>query len=368
MPPERIPNGLHIGVIGLGRAGLMHARNLSQHPGVAKVTVLGRDQQRVNQGKAALAAAIAPGSDSSLAGAFAPASSEVELASTTAGIAELAADLDGLVVATTTPTHPAMTRAAVAAGLPVLVEKPLTLDVAELTELAVEFDEAPVMVAFHRRYDPAHQALRARLAAGEAGTLRIVRAVGHDRPPLPLDYIPKSGGMWLDMLIHDFDAIPWLTGQRVVRVQAAGGALDEPEFERFDDIDTAAAILTLESGALALISGTRRNGAGQDVRLEVFGSRNTFGVGIEPRTPVTSTEPGVPGPAAPYPDFIDRFERAFRSEIDHFLALVRGDSAANLTPPAAGRHAVEIARAAGQSRVSGQPVDLPRSTGIPPLL
>lgn len=351
--------GIHVGVIGLGLAGVMHARNLAQNSDVARVTLIGRDTERIEDTATTLRTALAPGAAAELAGAHAPLDAAFELDVSTKGIDELAGEIDGLVIATPSASHPELTLQAARAGIPVLVEKPLSINLDALKALSDELDvfDSPVMVAFQRRYDPAHQALRAHLLGGDAGKLRLIHAVGHDHYALRLDYIPKSGGMWLDMLIHDFDSIPWVTGERVVRVQAAGSVLDEPLYSELGDADTAAAILTLESGALALVSGSRRNGAGQDVRMEVFGSDNTFSVGLEPRTAVTSTEPGVPGPAAPYETFIDRFEVAFRNEIAQFVRVVRGEDA-NLSTPRSGIHAVEIAEAAGRSRLTDAPVDI----------
>ena len=156
------------------------------------------------------------------------------------------------------------------------------------------------------------------------GTLRAVTATGHDHPALSPDYIPTSGGIWLDMLIHDFDTIPWVTGERVRSVWATGTVLDAPVHAEHGDVDSALAVLVLESGAAATVSGVRRNGAGQDVRLEVFGSLGSFGAGLDARTPMTSTEPSVDPPAPPYDEFIDRFERAFRAEADAFVRLASG--------------------------------------------
>lgn len=352
-------SGLHVGVLGLGLAGRMHARNLAQDPNIDRVTVVGRDEQRLRGEVESLRASIAPGAPAELTGDHAPASAEADFEWSTASIDQLAGRVDGLVIATPSASHPELTLQGARAGIPLLVEKPLSIDLDELNALADELDRYPtqVMVAYQRRYDPGHQRLREHVRNGDAGRLRLVRAVGHDHYPLRIEYIPKSGGMWLDMLIHDFDAIPWVTGERVVRVQAVGSVLDEPLYGELGDTDTAAAILTLASGALALASGMRRNGAGQDIRLEVFGSDNTFAAGLESRTPVTSAEPGVPGPAAPYDTFIDRFEVAFRNEVAHFVRVLRGEDA-NLTPPRSGIHAVEIAEAAGRSRLLGAPVDL----------
>lgn len=323
----------------------MHASNLARTAGVDEVVLIGRDPSRT-------AAALEEVTVASAADGR-----RASLVATTDGVQDALRDLGGVVIATATSTHPELTLLAARAGVPTLVEKPLALDPDRLVALADELDAigTPVAVAFHRRYDPAHQALRQRVQDGDVGRLRLLRATGHDHLPLSLDYIPQSGGIWLDMVIHDFDTIHWVSGERVETVQAVGAVLDEPAYEQYDDVDTAAAILTLESGAMALVSGARRNGAGQDVRLEVFGSDDTFAAGVEPRTPVTSTEPDVPGPAAPYEQFVDRFESAFHAEVAHFVRMAAGE-AANLTPPRAGLEAVRTARAADRARHTGASV------------
>ena len=278
----------------------MHARNLAQTTGVDEVVLMGRNPARLAISVDQVCAALQPDAPAELAGNLAP---RGRSATVTAGGAldeELAA-LDGVVVATSTSTHPAFALQIARAGLPSLVEKPLALDPSQLTELADQLDDigTEVMVAFHRRYDPGHQLLRQRILAGDAGIIRAVTATEHDHFALSPDYIPGSGGIWLDMIIHDFDTIPWVTGQRVRSVWATGSVLDAPVHAEHGDVDSAVAVLVLESGAAATVSGLRRNGAGQDARLEVFGTLNSFGAGIDERTPMTSTEPGSVRPALP---------------------------------------------------------------------
>lgn len=349
---------MRIGVLGLGLIGTMHARNFAQTDEVSEVVLLGRDPDRLKGAHASFGDMLRPGAPAELAGALAPAGKPAPVR-IGGPLEDELSHLDGLVIATTTSTHPAFTLQAARAGVPTLVEKPLALDPDQLEALAGELESTgtEVMVAFHRRYDPAHQELRRLLAAGEAGTIRAVTATGHDHYPLRPEYIPVSGGLWLDMLIHDFDTIPWVTGQRVRSVWAAGSVLDAPIHAEFGDVDSGIAVLILESGAVATVSGLRGNGAGQDVRLEVFGSRNTLAAGIDARTPITSTEPDVAPPAPPYEVFIDRFERAFRSEADAFVKLI-GGTGTNLTPPRAGLTAVQIALAAAESLRTGIPVSL----------
>ncbi len=275
------------------------------------------------------------------------------------GLAEELGALDGVVVATSTNSHPALALQIARAGVPSLVEKPLALDPKRLTQLADQLDDigTEVMVAFQRRYDPGHQLLRQRVLGGDAGTVRAVTATEHDRLALSAQYVLGSGGIWLDMLIHDFDTIPWVTGQRVRSVWATGSVLDAPIHADYGDVDSALAVLVLESGAVATVSGLRRNGAGQDVRLEVFGTLGSFGAGLDARTPMTSTEPGVSPPGPRSDQFIQRFERAFRAEAVAFTRLAAG-TGVNLTPPRDGLVAIRIAQAAAESIRTGSTIDL----------
>src|ERR1035437_843402 len=349
---------MRIGIIGLGRIGTMHARNLAQNPNVEQVILIGRDQGRLESAFELVKAALKPGAPVELAGEFPRDTTPAEVRVTTY-LDEALHCLDGLVIATTTESHPDLVRRAVNIGLPTLVEKPIALEPAEIVELAEELDayDTPVMVAFQRRYDAGYQRLRQHVLDGDVGTLRLVRANGHDHHPLNLDYIPVSGGVWRDLMVHDFDIIPWVTGERVVRVHAVGTVLDEPTYERYGDADTAVALLTLESGAFATVSGIRHNGAGHDVRLEIFGTKNTFSVGLDAKTPVISTEPGMAEPSSTHDDLFNRFESAFRNEVDHFTKVIRGE-AENLTPPREGLAAIGPALAAEESCRTGKPVDL----------
>lgn len=345
---------MRVGIVGPGRIGQMHAGNIAQTPGVDEVILAGRDAARTQAALESVRTSLRP-----VSGAHAQRGDAASLRATTADVSDVLPVLDAVVIATTTATHPELALLAARAGVPALVEKPLALGRSRLEQLSGQIEETgtDVAVAFHRRYDPAHQRLRERVRTGDVGPVRLVRASGHDHLPLPLDYIPESGGIWLDMLVHDFDAIPWVVGERVVQVYATGSVLDEPLYERYSDVDTCAAMLTLESGAIAVVTGARRNGAGQDVRLEVCGSTGTFAAGLDPAMPLTSTEPGVPAPKSTYDQFIDRFDTAFRAEADHFVRMASG-TAENLTPPRAGLSAIAIAEAAAGSVRTGRPVTI----------
>jgi myo-inositol 2-dehydrogenase/D-chiro-inositol 1-dehydrogenase len=337
---------MRIGVYGLGRIGLMHARNAALAAGVTEVVLIGRDAGRLETARAGVQAMLDDAGRE-----FAP------LSTTTAPLEEVLGQLDGVIVATATSTHADLARVVAASGTPLLIEKPLALEADALQTLSDELEATgtPIMVAFQRRYDPGYQGLRQRVQDGEVGTLRTVTAHNYDHHPLRLEYIPDSRGMWIDLLVHEFDVIPWVTGDEVVEVTSIGSVLDEPTYEQYQDADTCIVLLRFASGAVGTAAGLRRSDAGQDCRLEVVGSRGAFAVGIGPNAALTSTEPDVPASVRTFDDFEDRFQPAFHAEMDHFVRMVRGE-AQSLTPPSAGLAATRIAEAAAESFRTGKTV------------
>ncbi len=322
----------------------MHARNLAQHKSVDQVLLVGRDSDRLKIASAKVADQLAT-------------DAEKAKLSSTLDLDAAIVESDGVLIASSSASHPELVRKCIAHSRTTLVEKPLALELNELESLANEIEKSgtEVMVAFHRKYDPHFQALRQKVASGEVGTVRLVRSTALDHNGLNLDYIGSSGGVWRDMLIHDFDLIPWVLGEKVISVQAFGAVLDEPTYAKFGDADTAVAVLEFESGAIATVAGTRRNGAGQDVRLEIYGTKNTFSVGFDSHAPVTSIESDGFHPQGIYEDFMDRFEPTFKAEVDHFIKLIKGQ-AQNLTSARDGLTSLRIAIAAEESRKSRMPV------------
>ncbi|MCW2887129.1 MAG: myo-inositol 2-dehydrogenase / D-chiro-inositol 1-dehydrogenase [Streptosporangiaceae bacterium] len=322
---------MRVGVVGLGRIGVMHAR----HAGELAELVLA-------DGDPARAAAVAD--------LGVPVRSSLQ---------ELLGEVDGVVIATPTPTHPALIRQAVRAGVPVLCEKPAALDLGVLRELVQDLKryDVPVMMGFQRRYDPAYQELRRRVAAGQTGRVQLARSTSNDRTPPDPSFLPGSGGIWRDLLIHDFDALAWVLGERVTEVHAAGSVLVDPVYADHGDADTATATLRFESGALGVVTGARRNGQGYDCRLEVFGAHATLATGVDGHTPVVSLEPGAPAPAGAHDGFMGRFAAAYRAELAHFLRIIAG-TADNLTPPEEGLHALEIALACERAVTERRPVSV----------
>jgi len=190
---------------------------------------------------------------------------------------------------------------------------------------AVEKAGARVQVGFQRRFDLGYIAARGAVAVGELGRVHTLRANTLDPGPPPPEYVRASGGFFRDGAVHDFDAIRWVSGREVTDVYAAGANHGAAYFAEAGDVDLLAALLTLDDGAFALVSASRYNARGYDVRLEVLGSTDGIAVGLDDGTPLRSVEPGVMFPAGPsHPGFMERFLRAYRAEMEAFVELVGG--------------------------------------------
>ncbi len=295
---------MRIGLIGLGRIGAFHAQTL------ADLAVV--DSLVVTDAVPAVTKEVAE-----RVGAE-PADSVAEL---------LGAGVDGVLVAAATDTHPELVLAAVEAGLPVFCEKPLARAVTDAVAVAgrVQDSGVPVQVGYPRRFDPAFLAARAAVESGELGELHTVRSTTLDPAPPPAAYLAGSGGIFRDCAVHDFDAVRWVTGREVVEVYATGSDRGDPLFADLGDVHTAAAILTLDDGTLGVISNSRGNPRGYDVRLELHGTADSAAAGLDDGLPLRSLEPGVTFPAGPpHGFFMDRLAAAFRAELAAFTEVVAG--------------------------------------------
>ncbi len=265
---------------------------------------------------------------------------------------------DALVIAASSSAHPDLIRAGLARRLPIFCEKPLATDLAETRRLVEEVEAAgtPFQLGFQRRFDAAYGEARRLVESGELGRLYVLRLAGHDPAPPHESYIPVSGGIFNDFSVHDFDVTRWLTGQEVVEVYADGDVLGFEVFAKYDDVDTAVATLRLSGGTRAILSTTRHDPLGYDIRTELFGSRDSVSVGLGPRTPMRSVEPGVPPPAGPaWSAFLDRFTEAYREELRAFLRVARGEEESACTARD-GLEAVRVAVAATRSMREHRPV------------
>ncbi|MBO0828998.1 MAG: Gfo/Idh/MocA family oxidoreductase [Streptosporangiales bacterium] len=333
---------MKLGLAGAGRIGAMHAAKLAALPGVDAVLVADTDAARAESVAARVGGRVraVPRVDDLFTG-----------------------DVDGLVIAAATDAHAVLAVRAARAGIPVLCEKPMATDVAGGCEVIAVDDEVdvPIRVGFQRRFDPGYVAGREALRSGRLGYLHTIRATTLDPAPPPAAYIAWSGGIFRDCGVHDFDAIRWVTGREVVEVYATGANRGAGFFAEAGDVDTAAALLTLDDGTLAVVSLGRYNGAGYDVRLELLGERDSVVVGLDDRVPLRSAEPGVAWPdGVPATGFPVRFAAAYRAELEAFAAVAAGkpaDSVALCTPREA-LAAFLVAEACERSRAERRPVRL----------
>jgi myo-inositol 2-dehydrogenase / D-chiro-inositol 1-dehydrogenase len=335
-------HGLHVGLIGAGRIGAFHAETLRSLRGVGALTV----------------ADAAPRRAATVARALGAATAESPEALVQAGV-------EASVVATPTPGHASLLALAASAGVPAFCEKPVALDLATFDGVLARVDEAGtfVQVGFQRRFDDGYRSARDAVVSGSLGNLLVLRAVTHDPVPPQPAYIASSGGIFRDLHIHDFDALHFVTGEEIVEVYADGAVRETGWFGEHDDVDAAVAVLRLSGGALAILSGTRHDPLGYDVRLEVFGTADSIVVGLDARSPLRSVEPGAapPGPHC-YGSFLERFEQAYRLELASFVESVRslGESPSTLRDA---RAALCVALAADRSRKEHRPVQIDEITG-----
>ncbi len=367
---------MRIGLAGAGRIGARHARTLTALPQVEALLIADADPARAHALAAHLAdapprpapspqatpdAATTPGSRAVPGEAGAgeplmagPGSAGCEVGALGA-VAELfAARVDAVVVAASTDVHAELALRAIDARLPVFCEKPLAVDAYGTFQIhrAALTTGVPVQVGFQRRFDPGYAALREAVAAGRLGWLHSLRSCSYDPAPPPREYVPTSGGIYRDCLIHDLDAIRFVTGREIDEVYAAGSNKGEEFFAAAGDVDTGAALLTLDDGTLAQIVATRYNAAGYDVRLEVCGAKDSMAAGLDARTPLTSDHT----PADPYSGFLDRFAGAYEAELRTFVTDVVPGRIESPCPPAEALAALWAAEACELSRREHRPV------------
>jgi myo-inositol 2-dehydrogenase / D-chiro-inositol 1-dehydrogenase len=326
---------MRIGLIGVGRIGVLHASTLRGLPGVDSLIITDADLGRARE-VAAQFGAQAAGS-----------------------VAEvLGAGIDALVIAAATGAHPELIKGGVQTGVPVFCEKPVAPDVEGTLDVikATSGSAVPVQIGFQRRFDEGFRAARAAARSGSLGWLHTIRSATFDAAPPPAGYISGSGGIFRDCAVHDFDAIRWVSGREVVQVYATGGNRGEEFFRAAGDIDTACAVLTLDDGTLAVVTCGRYNDAGYDVRLELLGSAGSVCAGLDDRMALRSAEPGQGFPAGPaHRDFVGRFGDAYVAELAAFIGVAAGQAASPCTLEDA-LEAFYVAEACELSRHRQRPV------------
>ena len=327
---------LRFGVLGAGRIGKVHARTIAAS-GKARVAYLADAMPKAAEDLAA------------------------EVGARVASVEDIirAKDVDAILIATPTPFHAEQIEAASNAGKAILCEKPVSLSVARIEDClkTVEKNRTTLMIGFNRRFDPNFASLAKRLREGVVGNIELATIISRDPAPPPASYVKSSGGIFRDMMIHDFDMARFLVGEDFVTVHALGGALVDKAIGLAGDVDTAAVQMQTASGKIAVITNSRRATYGYDQRIEVHGSKGMLRAGNVHNTTVevANAEGFHEDPVLNF--FTERYGQAYANEVLTFI-----DAVTNNKPVAPSGHdglqAQKLADAATESWTTGKPVNV----------
>jgi inositol 2-dehydrogenase len=330
---------LNVGLIGLGRLGRVYARDLSSRLAETRLTA-------VADTNGELAKQIA---------------AEFDVPHAYSQADDLLTDraVDAVVIVSPTHTHRSLAVAAMEAKKPTFCEKPPALSLSEAVEMrtAAERTGTFFQMGFMRRFDPGYAAAKKQMDEGQIGTVVVFKSTSRDPYPPPLSYAdPKSsGGIFIDMGIHDFDLARWFMGD-VARVQAIGGVLAFPELATVGDRDNVIATLTFADGRLGVVDLTRNGYYGYDISTDLLGTAGTIRVGYLRETPIlVMTRNNVAHDTVPY--FMERFERAYTRQLQNFAENLLTDRPAPVTIDD-GVEALRVAVAATRACDTGQPIEV----------
>ncbi len=335
---------LNIGIIGAGRIGKVHAESITYHVKDAQVTAIADPFM----------------------------SEETSLWAKNLGIQKIYKDykeilkddsIDAVLICSSTDTHADISVEAIKAHKHVFCEKPISQDLGKIKEVmeALKDSDVKFQVGFNRRFDHNFEAVRNAVKEGKVGDVHIVKITSRDPDAPPIEYVKVSGGMFLDMTIHDFDMVRYLTSSDVVEVYAAGTCLVNPAIKDAGDIDTAIITMKLANGAIAVIDNSRKADYGYDQRAEVFGSKGQVAVTNDTNsTAVISTSNGVTAEKPLY-FFLERYMASFSKEVSLFVRAIIDDTEVPVTIND-GLQPVLIAKAAKKSLDENRPVLLSEIT------
>ena len=326
----------HVAVHGAGRIGRIHAANLAALPGVAVAHVC--DPVAANA--------------ESLAAQVGARASSVETAFADPAV-------DAVIVASPTDTHSALIERAAAARKHIFCEKPVDLSAERAQACAAAVAAAGIgcMIGFQRRFDPTFRAAKERLARGEIGAPEMLVITSRDPGAPPVDYLKGSGGIFRDMLIHDFDVFRWILEDEAQTVYATGSCLTDPAIAAAGDIDSAAVTLRTKRGRLCQINTSRRAAYGYDQRFEVLGATGLLACGNHRPTEVLQLDASGVHADKPEHFFLQRYRDAYRLEIAHFFECLQS-GAPFRTTIVDGVAAQRLADAAAESHASARVVTL----------
>jgi myo-inositol 2-dehydrogenase/D-chiro-inositol 1-dehydrogenase len=292
-----------LGAIGAGRIGKLHTENILRMPGVRMKLIADPFMNEEWARERGLVATKDP---------------EAVLSD---------GEIEAVLIFSPSTLHADQIVAAAKSGKHIFCEKPIALDPDRIREALDAVAEANVklQIGFNRRFDPDFRRLREAVSSGESGRLYQIKITARDPAVPPIDYVKSSGGMFLDMTVHDFDMVRYLSGSEVEEVYATGAAMIDPAIGEAGDIDTAITTLKLKNGALAVIDNSRQAVYGYDQRIEVFGSKGSIRAGN--RTPTRTVRTAAEGVITDKPlyFFLERYQESFRAEMEEFVAALRED-------------------------------------------
>ena len=329
---------IRFALFGAGRIGTMHARHLAACPDARLVCVY--------DPVPGVARAVAEQHGAGVADTVQ---------------AALAAGVDAVLIASSTDTHVDLIVAAAQAGKAVFCEKPIDLSLQRVEECWRQVRDCgvPIQIGFNRRYDASHRGVRNRVAAGEIGALHQVLITSRDPEPPPMSYVRVSGGLFRDMMIHDFDLARFVLGEEPVTITAAGSVMITPELAEIGDIDIAMVQMTTASGVQCHINCSRQAAYGYDQRLEAHGSAGMVCSANHLQDQVrrfSATSAGAPAPLQHF--FIDRYAPAYQAQLADFIDAVASGRQPSVTFED-GHRALILAEAAGQSLATGTTIPIP---------
>ena len=329
---------IRFALFGAGRIGAMHAGHLAACPEARLICV--------HDPAARAAAAVAERHGAVVADSV---------------DAALAAGVNAVLIASSTNTHVDLIVAAARAGKAIFCEKPIDLSLQRVEECweQVRGCGVPIQIGFNRRYDTSHRRVRELVAAGEIGRLHQVIITSRDPAPPPLAYTRISGGLFRDMMIHDFDLARFVLGEEPATVTAVGSVLISPEIAEFGDVDTAMVLMTTASGAQGHVNCSRQAAYGYDQRLEAHGSAGMVCSTNHFQDQVrrfTAASAGAPAPLRHF--FIDRYQSAYQAQLADFVDAVANGRAPSVTFQD-GHRALLLAEAANQSLATATTVPIP---------
>lgn len=326
---------INVGIIGVGRIGKLHCNNLMQIPEVNIVAItdpfMDTDWANIRELNVV---------------------SDAEAIFTDSSI-------DSVFILSPSTLHAEQIIQAARAGKHIFCEKPIALDPLHIQEArdAVASAGVKLQIGFNRRFDPNFRYIKDVYNTGQIGDLYMVKIISRDPSPPPAEYVKNSGGMFLDMTIHDFDMVRYLSDSEVIEVYSVGAVLIDPAIGEAGDIDTAITTLTLENGALAVIDNSRKAVYGYDQRIELFGSKGS--ISAENNTATRSVMMTAKGTLSerPLDFFLERYQDSFRLEVNEFFEAISGNGIITADGEA-GLVSILIGLAAKKSLVENRPVKI----------